>query len=106
MAYETRYKERVLEYLSSGHSYAQTSTQFKVSTDTIQRWKRQYAEHGCFIVKKRNRPAKKLPVEALRKYVEENPDAYLSEIGEHFSCSAEAVRQRLKTMKITRKKRR
>lgn len=54
---------------------------------------------------KRNRPPKKLPPDELREYVENHPDAYLSEIGEHFDCTGEAVRQALKSMGITRKKR-
>ena len=105
MGYETKYRERVLEYLSEGHSQRETAEVFNVSRYALQKWKRMKTLTGSVEPPKRIRPAKKLPREELRKYVEEHPDAYLPEIGEHFGCTGEAVRKALKTMGITRKKR-
>jgi len=106
MAYEKKFKERVLEYLTEGHTERETATVFKVGRSSIQNWKKAIAKTGSLEVKKRNRRAKKLPLEDLEAYVSMHPDAYLSEIGEHFNCSGEAVRKALKKLKITRKKRR
>jgi len=41
----------------------------------------------------------------LEKYVDEHPDAFLSEIATHFGCSDMAVSKALRKLKITRKKR-
>ena len=59
---------------------------------------------GNLEVKKRNRPAKKLPRKELADYVAAHPDAYLSEIAKHFGCSGTAVSKALNTLNITRKK--
>jgi Transposase. len=105
MAYEVKFKERVLEYLSEGHTQRETAAIFKVSRDALQKWKRQVAQTGNLEPKKLERPAKKLPREELRAYVSANPDAYLSEIAEHFGCTGTAVSKALKVLNITRKKR-
>jgi transposase len=106
MAYEKRYKERVLEYISEGHTQREAAEVFKISTYTIWKWKNTLLQTGCLDTRKRNRPAKKLPGEKLIAYVDRHPDAYLSEIAEHFGCTGEAVHKALKRLNITRKKRR
>jgi hypothetical protein len=53
----------------------------------------------------KTRKPRKLPPAELVRYIDENPDAFLEEIGEYFGCSGEAVRKALKKLKITRKKR-
>lgn len=105
MAYEKRFRERVLSYLAKGHTYRETSSIFAVDISTIQNWKRLLSETGSLTIKKRKRPPKKLPSIELITYIEQHPDVYLSEIGEYFNCSGEAVRQALKRLDITRKKR-
>lgn len=104
MAYETRYKERVLEYLAEGHSQKATAETFGIGTTTIKEWKKRIARNESLEPKKRNRTPKKIPPNELKAYVAAYPDAYLSEIGGHFGCTGEAVRQALKKQKITRKK--
>jgi transposase len=106
MAYEKRYNERVLEYLWEGHSRIETARQYGIHRDTITRWKRIQKAGDSLETPKRNRPAKKLPPEALKAYVESQPDAYLSEIGEHFECTGDAVRKAMKKLNVTHKKRR
>jgi DNA-binding MarR family transcriptional regulator len=59
---------------------------------------------GSLEAKKRKHPAKKLPRQELTDYIAAHPDAYLSEIAEHFGCSGTAVSKALKILKITRKK--
>lgn len=105
MGYDKKYKERVLEYITEGHTHRDAAVVFKISTCTIWKWKQAMSETGSLTPKKRNRPAKKLPRQELMDYVEAHPDAYLSEIAEHFDCTATAVSKALKVLKITRKKR-
>ena len=104
MAYDRKYKERVLEYLSEGHTQRETSRVFRVSTHTIWKWQQLLINTGSLAIKKRNRPAKKLPHKELTDYVAAHPDAYLSEIAEHFGCTSTAVSKASKVLKITRKK--
>lgn len=106
MAYEVQYKRRILKYLEEGHTQKETAEHFGVGATTIKEWRRREAAGEPLSPKTRSRQPKKLPPEELRQYVEAHPDAYLSEIAEHFGCTAEAVRKALKKQKITRKKRR
>jgi len=104
MAYDRRFKERVLEHLSMGKSQAETAALFGIERTTIKEWKRRIEANESLEPKIRQRKPKKLPPDELRAYVEAHPDAYLYEIAEHFNCSAEAVRKALKKLKITQKK--
>jgi len=104
MSYERKYKERVLEYITEGHTQREAAKVFKVSTYTIWNWTQRLANTGSLETKKRNRPAKKLPGKELADYVATHPDAYLSEIARYFGCSGTAVSKALKTLNITRKK--
>jgi transposase len=106
MSYDRKYKERVLEYLKEGHTQRETAALFKISTNSIWKWQQSLATTGSLETKKRKRPAKKLPRQELMDYISAHPDAYLSEIAEHFGCSGTAVSKALKILKITRKKKR
>ena len=106
MAYDEKYRERVLEYLVEGHTQRETAAIFKISRDTLQNWKRMVSQTGSLAIVKRRRKATKLPREELGAYVRAHPDAYLSEIAEHFGCTGPGVSKALRAMKITRKKRR
>jgi len=48
---------------------------------------------------------RRLSSEESGKYIDENPDAFLVEIGKYFDCCAEAVRKALKRYGLTLKKR-
>jgi len=104
MAYERRFKERVIEYLTEGHSQKGTAETFGIGITTIKEWKKRIAKKESLEPKKRNRKPKKILPNELKAYVAVHPDAYLSEIGEQFGCTGETVRQALKNLNITRKK--
>jgi len=106
MAYETKYKERVLSYLSEGHTQQEASRTYGVGITAIKEWKRRSAANESLEPKKRKRQPKKIAPNELKAYVAAHPDAYLTEIAAHFNCTGEAVRQALQRLKITRKKRR
>jgi transposase len=105
MAYDKKFKLQVLKHMEAGNTQRATAKLFDIGTTTLKTWKRQHAQGMSMEPQKRKREAKKLPREELRAYVENHPDAYLQEIGDHFGCTGEAVRRALKTMGITRKKR-
>ena len=106
MAYDKKFKRRAIEYMEEGNTQEATAKIFGIGTTTLKEWKKQHKTTGDFPIKIRQRSPKKLPPDDLKRYMETHPDAYLSEIAEHFGCTGEAVRQMLDKLKITRKKRR
>jgi transposase len=106
MAYDKKYKARVVEYRLEGHTIADTCKVFKVSSCTVKNWTNEYKAKGFFEKKKPIRPFKKIDPEKLRQYIADHPDAYLQEIADVFGCVESAVRKALKRLNITRKKRR
>jgi len=104
MAYDIKYRLRALEYWSAGNSKRKTAEVFKVSPSTLQEWKSLLKETGKLEPKKRPETWRKIEPDKLRRFVEENPDAYLREIAAEFNCAIHAVEKALKRLKITRKK--
>ena len=105
MAYEKKYRQRVLKYLEAGHTQQATAETFGVSTATIKEWKKRIQTGEGLNVRDRQRRPKKIDPEKLRDYVLANPDAYISEIASEFGCVRSAVQKALKKSGITRKKR-
>jgi transposase len=104
MSYDVKYRSRAIEYWSEGNSKEKTAEVFKVSPTTLQKWKSLRKETGTLAPKKRKTTWRKIEPAKLKKYIEENPDAYLREIAAEFGCSVHAVEKALKRLKITRKK--
>lgn len=105
MSYDIKFRKRTIEYLESGYSYRETASVFGISTNTLNKWEKKYRATG----KLEDAPAKtyfkKIDPEALKVYIEQNPEAYQSEIAKHFSCTQQSVFKALKRVGITRKKR-
>ena len=53
---------------------------------------------------KRNRPAQKIDMDALKKDVEEKPDSFIDKRAERFSLSESRMRYALKRLGFSRKK--
>jgi transposase len=104
MAYDKKYRERVLEYISEGHTQKEAQEVFKVSPSTIKEWEKLLEETGSLEKREIVRSFKKIDPVKLEAYVKEHPDAYLQEIADAFGCVESAVRKALKRLKITRKK--
>lgn len=105
MAYDKKFKKRVLEYIEEGHTQKETAELFGIGTTTIKEWKKQYKETRELTIKPRRRKPKKIEPEKQKSFIRENPDAYLSEIAKEFNCVTSAVHKALKKLKMTRKKR-
>jgi len=91
MGYDIKYRERAIEYWGEGNSKRKTAEVFKVSTSTLQKWKSTLKETGTLTPKRRKETWRKIEPDKLSKYIEENPDAYLREIGAEFGCCNRAV---------------
>jgi len=105
MAYSEDYRKRAVEYYYEGKTQAEVQEAFKIFPSTLRDWRTRYEAGMLKANYPKSRKPRKLPPDALISYVEENPDAFLAEIGEHFGCSDVAVGKALKKLNITRKKR-
>ena len=104
MSYDQKFRKRAIEYHEEGHSIRETAKTFDISPNTLNTWLQQYREGGELGRKYREyKPA--ISERELLDYLKSNPDAYQTEIGEHFGCHQSVVCRALKRYKITRKKR-
>ena len=104
MSYSKDLRERVLAYISEGHTQKETSEVFKVGTTTIKAWKKLLWETGGLEKKELQRKPRKYESEKLRAYIAENPEATLAEIAKEFNGSASGAFDALEREKITLKK--
>jgi len=105
MSYDIKFRKRAIEYHEEGNSIRATAKTFGVSPNTFNTWLQKYRKEGELNRKYRNYEGK-ISEDALLEYLDEYPDAYQSEIAEHFSSSQSTVHRSMKRHGITRKKRR
>ena len=103
--YSTDLRQRALQYLEETNDKMKTSQLFQVGIATIYRWVARRKQNGSIEPLKKKSFYKKIDDQKLIAYVEQNPDHFLSEIGQHFGLTLQAVFYALRRLKITRKKR-
>ena len=100
MAYRIDLRSRVVEFVKKGGSQAEAARRYNVSRWCVYDWcKRPNIERV-----KVHRRSRKLDWEALRKQVQQKPDALLLERAAEFGVNINAIWYALKQMKQTRKK--
>ena len=104
MAYDERFRRRVLEYKASGHTFKEVYEAFGVDNKTYHKWKKQIEETGSFQYNYPKSHAGKIDEAKLSELLEAHPDWYLSEFAEKFDVWPQAIHKRFKKMGITRKK--
>jgi transposase len=104
-SYETKFRKRVVQYLDGGHTYRETAELFGISTNTLVRWMNMLRKNGNLMDAKPVPVYKKLPSIELVSYLSGHPDAYQTEIAEHFNCAQPSVSRRLRKLGYRRKKR-
>jgi len=104
MAYNEDFRKRAVEYYYEGNTQKEVTKVFKIDRSTLRKWRIRYENDSLKTIYPKTRKSRKLPLDELKQYIEENSDAFLVEIGDHFGCSAEAVRKALIKLKITLKK--
>ncbi|AGF51724.1 transposase [Synechocystis sp. PCC 6803] len=100
MAYSLDLRQRVVAYIEAGGKITEASKIYKIGKASIYRWLNR-VDLSPTKVERRHR---KLDWEALKKDVEENPDARLIDRAKKFGVRPSAVYYALKKMKINRKK--
>jgi len=104
MAYDTKFRELVLNHIDKGHTIRDTARTFEVDAKTITNWRKLRKETGSLQDAPKEKWHKKIDPVKLAAYYKENPDSYLSEAAEVFGCSTTAIFKARKRLKITRKK--
>jgi len=100
MSYSLDFRIRVFEIQErEGLTFEQTAARFGVPIRTLFRWKNRL--EPCIT---RNKPAVKIDMEALRKHVQEHPDAYQYERAAVFGVSQGCIFFALKRLGISHKK--
>lgn len=98
--YSDDIKRLALKKLEEGMNLREVAELLDIGKTTIHTWKKEGIKQR---VKKSY--VKKIDPKKLKDYIEKNPDAYLKEIAQEFNVCPEAIRKRLKSLGITRKKR-
>jgi len=105
MAYSIDYRKAAIEFKQSGHTFAELKEVFKITARTYYQWLELSEKTGSLQFRNAKERRGKIDPEKLKQAVEEKPDAYLRELASMFGVSTTSVLNRLKKLKITRKKR-
>ena len=106
MSYPLIMRERVLEAMRKGSTKKTLNEMFGLGNNTIKGWEDLLRETGSLENRPLDRKPRKIDLDELRSYCEENPFATHVEAGVHFGCSERVVRYAKKILGITRKKKR
>jgi transposase len=100
MSYSLDFRKQVFKIKSEEQlSAAAVSKRFGISVRTVLRWKKRLEPKLT-----RNKPATKIDMDALKKHVEDYPDAYQYERAQVFGVSPNCILYALRRLKISRKK--
>lgn len=100
MSYSLDFRVQVFKIKETeGLTFQQTSERFGISTRTLFQWKKNIIPKTT-----RHKPATKIDMAALKKHVEDYPDAYQYERAVVFSVSPNAILYALRRLRITHKK--
>jgi len=104
MAYDIKFREKVMRYIDNGHTIQEAHEVFGVGTTTIKEWKKLKKETGKLDKRPAANNALKICPDQLKAYVEANPDSYQSEIADVFKCTQPAIFYALQRLQMKRKK--
>lgn len=100
MTYSLDFRKRVLAVKEKKElSFSEASKRFDVPMRTLFRWKKRIEPKT-----KRNKPATKIDMVALKKNVEKHPDLYQYERAAHFGVTQSAIWFALQRLGISYKK--
>ena len=93
-----------MEALRKGHTKKEVNGMFGLGINTLKSWEELEEETGSLENRPLDRKPRKIDLEKLRKYCEENPFATHIEAGIYFGCSERVIRYAKDKLGITRKK--
>lgn len=100
MSYSLSFRKKVMDIKEKEElSFVETGKRFHIGRATLHRWQKRI--EPCI---KRNKPATKINMKALKKDVEENPDSYQWERANTLGVSQSAIFYALKRLGKSYKK--
>ena len=100
MTHALSFRKHVLKIKDQeGLTLKEASERFKIGMASIARWMKRLEPQ-----EKRNKPATKIDMEALKRDVEEHPDAYQYERAERFGVTRYGIWHALKRLGVSYKK--
>ncbi len=105
MAYSLDYRERAMELLEEGKSSQEVSETLGIDRKTLYIWRKRLEEGHLGTNYPSKRGAYRIDEAALKTYLEDHPDAYLSELAEVAGGTVQGISHALKRLGISRKKR-
>ncbi|SNB75102.1 Transposase [Kingella negevensis] len=105
MAYSIDLREKALNCYKQCNNASKVAKTYGISRNTLYLWIKLEEQTGSLKHQVKGQNATKWDTQALKQYIEQNPDAYLYEMAEMFSCSTSTIFYALKKLGITRKKR-
>lgn len=100
MTYSIDLRKRVVNFVNEGGSKAEASRRFEVSLWCVNDW----CKRDDLAPKVHSDRNRKIDKEALRRHVEQNPDALLRERAEVFGVHINAIWLMMRKLKLTHKK--
>ena len=103
MAYSIDFRKKVLDYCERTHNIAKATDLFNISRNTIYQWLKLQQKTGKLEHQAKGIQPKKVDRKKLIAYLEDYPDAYLSEIATVFDCHPTTIHYALKSIGYIRK---
>jgi transposase len=97
-------RERALEALRKGHTKKEVNEILGLSNNTLKAWENLEKDTGSLENRPLDRKPRKVGLDELRKYCEENPFATHIEAGDYFGCSERVIRYAKKNSRNYAKK--
>ncbi|MDK4679382.1 IS630 transposase-related protein [Kingella negevensis] len=91
MAYSIDLREKALNYYKQSNNASKVAKTYGISRNTLYLWIKLEEQTGSLKHQVKGQNATKLDTQALKQYIEQNPDAYLYERAEMFSCSTSTI---------------
>jgi transposase len=104
MAYDEKFRQRLIEYKDSGHTFSQVYESFGIRPRSYYTWKADFKEKGKFENRYPKTRKGKIDTERLMELAEKHPDWYLREFAEKLGVCFQAVHKMFKKLGITHKK--
>ena len=100
MSYSIEFRRRAVGYVDAGFSKRYVCRLLGLSPDTLYRWLRSGDDLGP---KRYGERCRKISPSALRRHVQDHPDALQRERAAYFGVHPSSISYRLKRMKIVKK---
>ncbi|MDR0558007.1 MAG: transposase [Treponema sp.] len=104
MAYDEKFRRRVIQYKDSGHTFAGVYEAFGVRPQSYYVWKAELEEKGKLENHYPKSRKGKIDPEKLKETAEKHPDWHLREFAAEFGVCFQALDKRFRALGVARKK--